>query len=137
MAEEMEKAMADLDDLYARIPDECKFYCTEAEEYIKKKEEREEKEEKKSKKLCVMPPYKVQMILNYKCRPLDKHKGLELLEEEDKEKYKDLRTLFTVCDTFTRHHHDFMRSCQEKIRHEYETKAGAEPGFRYRGADAH
>jgi len=33
-AEEMEKAMADLDDLYARIPDECKFYCTEAEEEV-------------------------------------------------------------------------------------------------------
>jgi len=30
--------------------------------------------------------------------------------------------LFTVSDTFARHHHDFMRSCQEKVRHELETK---------------
>ncbi|CAN6373234.1 unnamed protein product [Urochloa humidicola] len=122
--EELQKALADLDELIARnpIPDEFKYLCPEEEDYSSRKEERKEKEKKKKKKLYKLPPDQVRMLLSYKCAPLPERQGLAKLEEEDKEKYKDMRTTATVSDTFHRYWDDFISTGQEKVRHELLTK---------------
>ncbi|XP_062182860.1 uncharacterized protein LOC133886963 [Phragmites australis] len=115
--EELQKARDDLKELLVRspIPDEFRSPGDE-----------EEKEKKvnmgKKKKLYVLPQEYVEMLLNYKCRPLPKHEALAQAEEEDKEKYKDIRTLVTVANVLSRHYDDIIHDALEKMRHDFETK---------------
>lgn len=106
--EELQKALADLDELVAQslIPDEFKHLCPEEEDYSYRKEERKENEKKK--KLYKLPPDQVLMLLSYKCASLPEREGLAKLEEEDKEKYKNMRTMATVSDTFHKYWDDFI-----------------------------
>lgn len=122
--EELQKALADLDELVARkpIPDEFKFLGPEDEEYTKKKER--DKDKKKKKKTCKLLAEDLQEILIFKCQdPEEKygHKDIPGLEEE-REKYKDLKILDTVSDAMLRYWDDFISAGQEQIRQELQTK---------------
>ncbi|CAL4983122.1 unnamed protein product [Urochloa decumbens] len=116
--EELEKALADLNEYLARnpIPDEFMYLCPEQEEYLKKKEK--EKDKKKKKKLYRLLPEEVRMILSS-----EGHKEpRDFSELEGKEEYKDLRTVVAVSDVLLRRMDDKIRAGQEKIRHELLTK---------------
>ncbi|KAL6653799.1 hypothetical protein ACP70R_008723 [Stipagrostis hirtigluma subsp. patula] len=115
--EKLHKALSDLDELVSRCPirEDCKFPGGQVEDTAKE-------EKKKKKKLYRLPPDQIRMFLSYRCPPLPEMKTLARLEEEDKEKYKDSRTLATVAQVCVESYQDKIRATQEKMIHELATK---------------
>ncbi|KAL6654361.1 hypothetical protein ACP70R_007826 [Stipagrostis hirtigluma subsp. patula] len=118
--EKLHKALSDLDELVSRCPirEDCKVEDTAKEDTANK----EKKKKKKKKKLYRLPPDQIRMFLSYRCPPFPEMKTLARLEEEDKEKYKDSRTLATVSQVCVESYQDKIRATQEKMIHELATK---------------
>uniref|UniRef100_A0A0A9DKP3 Uncharacterized protein n=1 Tax=Arundo donax TaxID=35708 RepID=A0A0A9DKP3_ARUDO len=115
--EELQKAIADLEELVSRcsVPDEFKFPGDEEE--LNLKTEKKKEKEKEKKKICKLTPEEVQLVLSYRFEPFQEHYGLAQQEDD-----QDLRTMTTVSDVLLRHCQDGILAAQEEIRHDLETK---------------